>query len=304
MKLEQLPEKPTRPHPFYDLETIELQVPVAELGRSVAISCKVAGDGPPIVLIHGLMTSSYSFRYITTLLAEHYRVFVPDMPGAGQSEAPVELSMHPASVARFLGSLIGALDVGAPYVVGNSLGGYQCLWLLLLEPQRFERLMVMHSPGFPIGRMYALRAALGIPGAFKLFERLACRDPELFVARNVHYHFPEILSREETREYGAIFRDPARTRVFFQILRDGLAPAPMREFQRALRARRERGDRSLPIRLLWAERDKMVPPAFGPRYNALLPEAELVWMSGVSHFMHVDDPAATAEQLLRFDREG
>lgn len=272
MSTRTLPELPPRAHPYYELDSIEVQVPVAELGRSIRMHCKVAGEGPPIVLIHGLMTSSYSFRYVTHLLAPRYRVFVPDMPGAGQSEAPVDFPWHPASVARLLASFLRALDVGAPYVVGNSLGGYQCLWLALLEPSAMQRLMVMHSPGLPIARMYALHAALGIPGAYRLFRQLACRDPERFVERNVHYHSSETMSLQEAKEYGAIFRDEARTRVFFQILRDGLAPAAMREFQRALLERRERGERSLPIRLLWAERDKMVPPSLGPRYKRCSPK--------------------------------
>ena len=47
------------------------------------------GSGPPLLLVHGLMTASYSWRYVAPKLAETYRVIVPDLPGAGASDKVV-----------------------------------------------------------------------------------------------------------------------------------------------------------------------------------------------------------------------
>ena len=216
MKLEHLPQAPARPHDFFALDSMEVAVKLPEREAPIQIHCKIAGNGPPRLLIHGLMTSGYSFRYIIPALAEQFQVIVPDLPGAGRSEAPADLSMSPRSVAQFISCLISALHIEPPYVVGNSLGGYQALWFAVLFPDQVRKLVVMHAPGFPQLRLSAMRFITARRAGRQLARWLICRDPEGFAARNIHYHDPSIMSREEAREYGAIFRDRDRTVVFVQ----------------------------------------------------------------------------------------
>ena len=266
----------------------------------VRIHCKNVGNGPPLLLIHGLMTSGYSFRYIVPALAERYRVIVPDLPGAGRSEAPVDLSMSPRSMARLIFCLTCALQIEPPYIVGNSLGGYQALWFAVLYPDHVRKLIVMHAPSFPQFRLSAMRFLLAYRGGRLLARWMMCRDPEGFAARNIHYYDPSITSREEAREYGSIFRDPDRTAVFFRILRENLNPGPMRELEERLSEIRGGEGRLPPVRLFWARQDAMVPPAFGLKYQQLLPRTELVWFDRASHFLHVDDPERMVREIMSF----
>src|SRR6185503_16446012 len=98
------------------------------------VAYRELGDGPPLPLVHGLMTSSYSFRYVLAPLAERYRVLVPDLPGAGATTAVPDRSHGAAEMASFLGELIDALGVRGAACVGNSLGGYLCMRLALADP--------------------------------------------------------------------------------------------------------------------------------------------------------------------------
>src|SRR6185503_19294487 len=81
-----LPALPTRPHPYFKVAGQEITVPSPELG-SLRIHYREAGSGPPLLLVHGLMTTSYSWRYLLEPLGQHYRLIAPDLPGAGRSEA-------------------------------------------------------------------------------------------------------------------------------------------------------------------------------------------------------------------------
>ncbi len=247
------------------------------------------------------MTSGYSFRYIVPALAEQYQVIVPDLPGAGRSDAPLDLSMSPQSMAQFFSGLISALQIEPSYVVGNSLGGYQALWFAVLFPDQVRKLVVMRAPGFRQFGPLAMQWFLAFHTGRRLLRWMMCRDPEGFAARIIHYCDPSILSREEAREYGSIFRDQDRTEVFIRILRESLAPDAMQELEARLLKIRDGQGTLASIRLLWARRDVMMPPGFGLKYQKLLPTTELVWIDRVSHFIHVDDPEWAVQEILRFD---
>src|SRR6059036_1289630 len=114
---------------------------------------KVAGSGPPLVLVHGLMTTSYSWRYVINDLAEHYRLYIPDLVGAGSTEKPQGMVYSVGNIARHLTAYIQALLVEPPYLIGNSLGGFYCLKALLDSPELARRFVLMHAPGYPLARM-------------------------------------------------------------------------------------------------------------------------------------------------------
>ena len=301
MKYNDLPETPLRPHSYFDLESIEVSVKHPDRKTSINIHCKISGNGTPLLLIHGLMTSGYSFRYVIPELAKKYRVIVPDLPGAGRSQAPLDLSMSPQSVAKFLNALVDTLQIKPPYIIGNSLGGYQALWFAILFPAQVRKLIVIHAPGFFQLQTVALRFLLASPVGRALFRKLIFRDPERFVAHNIHYYDPTIMSREENREYSSIFRDQARTDAFIRIFRESFNPRYMRELVERLSVMKHESQPLVPIRLFWAKRDVLIPASFGHRYQKLLPSAELVWFANAGHFLQVDDPDRTLKEIMRFD---
>lgn len=290
-----LPAEPPRPHDFATWPRRFVTIDRPDGKGTLSVCVHELGEGPPLLLVHGLMTSAYSFRYIARTLAERHRVIVPDLPGAGRSEVPVDLPADPETFATILARLLDALVDEPVYVVGNSLGGYLSLWLAARHPDKIERLLVMHAPGVADARVYGLAALGRSKVARAIARRVMQHDPERFALANVHYRDESLKSREETAEYGRIFRDDARTDFFLRILVDGLAPGAMRHLGRLLRGI------PVPIRLLYAREDPMVSPTVGPKLHALLPQADLVWMNDTSHFMHVDTPEATLDEIAAFE---
>jgi pimeloyl-ACP methyl ester carboxylesterase len=247
------------------------------------------------LLVHGLLTSAYSWRYVITPLAARYTVVAVDLPGAGRSDAPADLSANPRVLGEVLDAFVQALGHQRAYVVGNSMGGYVTLWWMLAHPERFERLFVIHAPGFPELRLYALHALLWFGWSRPLLGWVA-RDHEQFALDNCHYHDMSLISREQTREYGRQLAEPDRRECFRKNLYETMDPWTMRALPAAVRA----CAKLPPVKLLWARQDALVDPQFGPRYQAMLPGSELVWLEQSSHFTQVDSPARTIEEILKF----
>jgi pimeloyl-ACP methyl ester carboxylesterase len=300
-----LPEHGPWPHPYY--QTPEERVEVAfrdgqGRDRRVLTFHKVTGSGPPLVLVHGLMTTSYSWRYVLGDLGKRYRVFAPDLVGAGSSDEPADLVYSVGNVAGFIAAYVRSLGVDRPYLVGNSLGGLYCLKALLDSPDLARRFVLMHSPGYPQARVRRGHAFLRLPLASRAVAGALHRFGSTFVARNIHYHRSDVLSREEVREYGRQFRTPAGARVFVRILRESFDPAEHAAIITELRRRREESGFPCPTLVLYARTDMLVPPEFGRRYAQDIPGSELRWVDHSSHFLQVDQPARTVQEILAFDR--
>lgn len=294
-----LPEKPPRPHPFMELPRHFEQVNVPGREKPVQLSYVSEGHGPPLLLVHGLMTSAYSWRYVIEPLSKVYTVIAVDLPGAGLSDAPTDLAQTPQQLGEVLEAFSKQLNLSKVYVVGNSMGGYITLWWYLAHPERFERLMVMHSPGFPETRLYAMHLILQTPGAPSLLERLS-RNHEQWALDNAHYYDESNRSREETREYSRWVAFDDRRECFRRALLETMDPYTMEQLPAQAAAHHEGMP---PLKLLWARQDPLVSPAFGPRYQQLFPEAELVWVDKTSHFIQVDRPDLTVREILKFGEQ-
>lgn len=303
LPFEELPDLPRRPHIYFETEERTLEMSSAPFGP-MRVHVREHGQGPPLLLIHGLMTSSYSFRYLIEPLGQHFRVVVPDLPGAGRSEKP-DTAYSGTALAAWIGELVDALDIRGSAVVGNSLGGYLCMRAALADPALFGGLVDMHSPGFPEPRISLLHGALAVPGTRAALAWWVRRDPERWAHAHVHYYDESLKSREEAREYGTALADTAGSRAFVRYLSDALSPDELRGFVRSLeqlRARRE--PFPVPLLMMYAKEDPMVPPDVGRRLHGLVPGAEMVWLEQSSHFCHVDSPERVVEVVLRFFDEG
>ncbi len=298
LRFEALPATPHPPHRFFELPVTRVHVRLPALGDTHTV-VRTLGEGPPLVLLHGLMTSAYSFRYVVHDLARDHTVYVPDLLGHGEASLPAG-PMPPELVADWIAALLRALDLNRPALVGNSLGGWLGIWVALRRIDLLSRLVVVHAPGKPHLRHIALHLATRLPGAAWALDRLVTRDPARWAHRNVHYYDESRKSMEEAEVYAAPLRTPEGRAAFFRALRDTIDWRAQRRLLAILAGRAEAGARfPVPTSLLYAPRDPMVPPASGPALRALIPGSRLRWMEGVSHFPHVDAPEAFTEALRR-----
>lgn len=259
---------------------------------------RVAGSGPPIVLIHGMLNSSSHWRAVALDLASEYTVIAPDLIGHGDSAAPrgdYSLGAHAASIR----DLLAAIGIDRATIVGHSLGGGVAMQFFYQFPQRVERLVLISSGGLGREVKPALRSA-ALPGVSALLS-LTMR-PRLLDA----------LARGgvRLRERGV------RSGVYLQAAARALGPlqnADARQaFLHTLRAvidvhgqRVSATDRlylleSLPTMIVWGDRDNTIPLAHGRSAHEAIPHSRFRTLAEAAHFPHLDDPQGLSQLLREF----
>ena len=124
-----------------------------------------AGEGPPLVLLHGAGDNSLDWRWVLPALARMHRVYAPDLPGSPDSARP-PADYSSAFFERFVAAFVDALGVGRATFVGNSLGGLIALRLALSEPARVGALVLVDSAG--LGRaINPAFTSVNVPGPFE-----------------------------------------------------------------------------------------------------------------------------------------
>jgi len=290
-----VPELPRVPHAYERCRKEEIVVDSVPFGR-IRVHVRSHGSGPPLLLVHGLMTSSYSFRYVFEPFGERFTTIAPDLPGCGRTEPRPDRKHSARALATFVGEVQRTLGIEGCATMGNSLGGYVCLQRALEDERAFSRLVVVHSPAFPEARMHLLHFALAIPGARSLLRWMIHRDPTRWAFRNVHYYDETLKSLEEAREYSTPLSTNEGALAFSRYLSDAVDPSELATFVETLRTRCPK----TPLMLAYAREDPMVPPSVGPRLAALIPSARFEWMENTSHFAHVDTPREVVDLVLPF----
>jgi len=123
------------------------------------------GEGPPLVLLHGLLDTHRTWRRAAPHLARTFRVLMPDLPGNGYSgrpDAPYTLTWNAQVVAQWMESI----GVDRAHVCGHSYGGGVAQWMVLEQRARVDRLALVSSGG--LGRQVAAGMRLA---AFPFFGR-------------------------------------------------------------------------------------------------------------------------------------
>ncbi|MDE2510766.1 MAG: alpha/beta hydrolase, partial [Elusimicrobia bacterium] len=128
-----------------------------------------AGRGEPVLLLHGLGASSYSWRFAVPELAKHYEVFAPDLPGFGRADKPRDFDYSIAGLHDWVVAFMDQLGIKKARVAGNSMGGVIALWLAMDSGHRVERMALLGTPAFPENRPKVLWP-LGWPVLGRVYE--------------------------------------------------------------------------------------------------------------------------------------
>ena len=194
-------------------------------GNTVVYTDLGPADGPPILLVHGMLSDSTTWtRAAQSLAAAGFRVIAPDLLGHGESSKPVDYGYLLPDFATSLQRLLIEVGVGPATVVGHSLGGAIVMQLTKDHPELVRRLVLVSAGGLG-RRVHPVFRAITLPGAHPLFRlTLNQRTALLLGRRRLHRSLrlsEDVLANLQRAGRGLI--TPERP--------DGVLPDPARGHQ-------------------------------------------------------------------------
>jgi pimeloyl-ACP methyl ester carboxylesterase len=227
---------------------------------------EVAGEGEPLVLVHGLSESTRLWYRNLPELAEHYRVYLIDLPGfGGMRRFHRQFDLKQSGL--WLAAWMQALELEQINLVGHSMGGYVSMALAATHPERVKRLVLVDSIGIP----FNLPVHRLVYPALKAIARTI---PSFWVCIGYDY----------LRAGPRMVLNASRQIVALEAA----------EVVAAVR---------VPTLVIWGENDDLVPLTLGRRLHASLAGARLHVLPGTNHFCMFEKPHEFNQVLLTFLQE-
>jgi pimeloyl-ACP methyl ester carboxylesterase len=246
-----------------------------------------AGEGPPLVLLHGAGDNALDWRLVMPTLAATHRVYAPDLPGSPDSARPAA-DYSPAFFERFVVTFVNSLDIGRATYVGNSLGGLIALCLALSEPARVAALVLVDSAGlgYAINPAFTSVSFPGLGEAAIPFWRTPVGAYQRAWGRTaLLFAHPTSVPREWLAEQRRLALAPGYLEAHLTVLRALVSP---------LGQRKVLVDRlhflKIPTLVVWGARDRVFPQSQAREAVSRLQEGSLALIPDCGHMPHVECP--------------
>jgi pimeloyl-ACP methyl ester carboxylesterase len=284
----QLPQLPGVKHRF---------VSIGEFKNHVAI----AGEGDPVVLLHGWPEHWYAWRAVIPRLAERYQVLCPDLRGFGWTDIAWE-GFEKENLADDLLRLLDAMDIDRIRLVGHDWGGWIGFLLALRRPERIRQLVALNvPPPWPrvtprtlvAARHFSYQLVLASP---LVGPRMLQRRPgyvRRLMRRSAHR---DVWTKEDFRIYSRELMSPPRARASALLYRTFL----LRELLPVVAGRYRRARLTTPTLLLHGERDRAVSKHLISGYERHADDLRVEFVAEAGHYLPEERPELVADRTLEF----
>ncbi len=264
-------------------------------GRQIAY--RRGGEGPVLLLLHGIAGSSQTWIPAMRLLAREYTVLAPDFVGHGHSDKPSgDYSL--GNFANWMRDFLAVLGIDRVTVVGQSFGGGVAMQFAYQFPDRCERLVLVDAGGLGRDVNWALRlvtlpaAEYVLPVVFPSFVR-GWGDSVARLAERVG--FRSVPAVEVWHSYRSLTEVEHR-RAFVRTMRSVIDPGgqTVSAMDRLYLAEQ------IPTLIVWGEQDRIIPVAHAYEALKAAPHSRLEVLPGIGHFPHSEAPETFVDILTDF----
>ena len=268
----------------------------SELLHGRSFTYAEAGEGPVLLLVHGLGGSYENWAEVIEPLARTHTVIAPDLPGHGTSAGAGDYSL--GALASSLRDLLFSLGKDRATIVGHSLGGGVAMQFAYQFPEMVERLVLVSSGGLGPEVSFVLRAA-SLPGA----------DPFIAVTADVGRRVGPLVGHalsaiglrpnadvaEVLRGYGTLV-DPERRTAFLATVRAVIGVGG----QRVAATDRLYLAEAVPVLIVWGAADRIIPASHGEDAHSHIPGSRLEVFEDVGHLPQIEAPLRFVLTLEKF----
>jgi pimeloyl-ACP methyl ester carboxylesterase len=262
------------------------------------VGLRLAGEGPVLVLVHGMTSSSATWARAGALLARRFTIVALDLLGHGETVTTAgDYSL--GAQASLLRDVLVTLGHERATLVGHSFGGGVAMQFAYQYPERCERLVLVGSGGLGLEVNLLLRL-LTLAGA-EFVLPIFCRR-EVAEAANACARWARAIGLRPTAAAEEVWRGyaslaDARTRdAFFRTLR-----AVIRfDGQSVSAADRLALAANVPTLIVWGARDGIIPVEHAHRAHAAIPGSRLELFEHAGHFPHCEAPERFAQTIADF----
>lgn len=258
--------------------------------------CESYGAGDPILFLHGLGGSTYSWRYMVAPFSVNHQVILIDFRGEGKSPKPDDDHYSIGDEGELIYQFILEHDLRNLTLVGNSYGGGVSLFLAIKlcaeNPSRLSKLVLIDSAGYPDHlplHLKILRAP--ILGALVVYTLPA--KTQIRIVLKESYYDPAKITQQQVDAYAGPLASPGGRHALLEMGRLAI-PKDIQSYI----------DRyptiSVPTLILWGEEDRVLPRLIGERLNAAIPNSSMNLIQFAGHIPQEEQPDAVIARIQEF----
>ena len=218
--------------------------------------------GNVVVLIHSLGGRSEDWEKLAPYFVKAgYRVYLPDLPGYGQSDKPADFSYSVGDEAKIVAGFFDALELKQVDLGGWSMGGWIVQLIAAEHPDRIRRLMLFDSAGLYVKPEWDIKLFTPVsPAELEKFDALLMPHPP---------RLPDFVAKDilrTSREHAWIIHRALDSMLTGRDTTDSLLPAL-----------------KMPVLIVWGDADRITPLSEGQKMHQLVPQSEMHVVSGCGH---------------------
>lgn len=251
---------------------------------------QLAGEGPPLLLLHGTGASTHSWGGLLPLLSNRFTVIAPDLPGQGFTTVSARQDLSMTGMARALRNLLDTLALEPQFAVGHSAGAAILTRMSLDKQLQVHSITALNGAFIPFGgvvtRLFSPLAKFLTMNPF-VPQLFAWSAGDRSAVERLLKSTGSAVPEESLAIYQRLFSSPSHVSSTLSMMASWDLESLVRDLPRL----------TTPLVLIVGENDLTIPPGDCHLVSRLAPSSRIIRLPNLGHLAHEESPAQVAELI-------